>query len=104
MQGSALHAQAAGPATPPDDHTPRLIPRTSAEREQRFLLQHRVILNVRVADPTGRAPSELQQKDFTLYDNDQARKLASVRLVDGGAAGAHVILLLDAVNRFSNQV
>ena len=104
MSGGALHAQTAGPATPSDDHTPRLIPRTSAEREQRFLAQHRVILNVRVADPTGRALSPLQQNDFTLYDNDQARKLASVRLVDGGAGGAHVIVVLDAVNRFSHQV
>ena len=104
MRGVVSHAQMAGSATPSDNHTPRLIPRTSAEREQRFLSQHRVILNVRVADPTGRALSELQQNDFTLYDNNQARKVQSVRLVDGAAGGAHVIVVLDAVNRFSNQV
>src|SRR5579871_2267960 len=70
-------AGAASQAPPPSsDQTPRLIPRTHDEREQRFLAQHRIILNVEVADAAGKPAADLTQADFTLFDNDQQRKLA----------------------------
>jgi len=83
---------------------PRLIPRTSAEREQRFVTQHRIILNVRVSDASGTPLFGLKQSDFTVYDNDQPRQLVSFRAVDGNAGAAHVLVVLDAVNNFTRQV
>jgi VWFA-related protein len=100
----AFQAQSTSPAEPAGDHTPRLIPRTPQQREQRFIAQHRIILNVGVADSAGKPLTELKQEDFTLYDNDQPRKLVSFRAVQGSAAGAHVILVLDAVNLFTHQL
>jgi VWFA-related protein len=91
---------------PPADQTPRLIPRTHNEREQRFLAQHRIILNVQVADSAGKPAGDLAQADFTLYDNDQQRKLVGFSSVKGDSAAAppHVILVLDTVNNFSRPL
>ncbi len=100
----AFQAQSAGPALPPDNHAPRLIPRTSAERQQRYLTRHRIILNVHVADPSGKLDRDLNQADFTVYDNDQPRNLVSFRSVDGTAAQAHVLIVLDAVNNSTRQI
>src|SRR5579862_6003118 len=102
FQARAFQAQSAGPALPADN--PRLIPRTSAEREQRYLAQHRIILNVHVANASGDSYRDLAQADFTLYDNDQPRNLVSFRSVEGNAAQAHVILVLDAVNNSTKQI
>ena len=91
---------------PPSDPSPRLIPRTQAEREQRFLTQHRIILNAEVADASGKATTDLQPADFTLYDNDQPRKLVSLSRAKGDSASAatHVVIVLDAVNNFSRPL
>jgi VWFA-related protein len=103
IKAPAFQAPSTPPASP-DEPTPRLIPRTPAEREQRFVDQHRVILNVRVADATGKPISELSQGDFTLYDNDQPRKLVSFRSVGGATGGAHIIFVIDGVNNFTKQI
>jgi len=62
------------------------------------------MLNVRVNDTSGKPVSTLNQADFTLYDNDQTRKLASFRSQDGAASGAHFIFVIDAVNNFTKQI
>lgn len=103
-QARAFQAQSAGPALPPDNHGPQLIPRSSTEREQRYLLQHRIILNVHVAKTSGEPSRDLAQANFTLYDNDQPRNLVSFRSVEGNAAQAHVLLVLDAVNSSTKQI
>ena len=100
----AFQASPAAPAGSDDGHTPRLIPRTSAEREQRFLTQHRIVLNVHVSDASGKPYYELRQADFTVYDNSQTRNLVTFRSIEGAAGGAHVILVLDAVNNFTKRV
>jgi VWFA-related protein len=100
---AAVQAMAQAPA-PSGERIPRLIPRTRTEREQRFVAQHRIILNVRVADASGKPQPDLNEADFTLYDNDQPRKLVSFRSVDANAGGAHVILVIDAVNNFTRQI
>jgi len=93
------------PDSPPVQ-TPRLIPRTHDEREHRFQALHRIILNVHVEDASGKPTTDLQQSDFTLYDNDQQRKLVGFSSPPGDAAKAppHVILVLDAVNNFSKPL
>ena len=101
-----LPAQQARPANS-DVHAeniPRLIPRTRAEREQRFVAQHRVILNVRVADASGAPQTGLTQSDFSLYDNDELRPLVSFRAVNGNSGAAHIILVIDAVNNYTKQL
>ena len=102
--GVSFQAPTAAPAASADSHSPRLIPRTSAEREQRFITQHRIILNVHVSDVSGKPYRELNQADFIIYDNDRAQKLVSFRAVEGSAAQAHVILVLDTVNSSSRQL
>ena len=104
LDGRAFQSQSADSAPPPDNSSPRLIPRTSAERQQRYLTQHRIILNVRVADASGKPDRDLNQADFTLYDNDQPRNLVTFRSVEGSAALAHVLIVLDAINNSSKQI
>jgi VWFA-related protein len=103
-QSRAFQVPPAGPATSTAGRTPRLIPRTSAEREQRFLTQHRIILNVHVSDSAGKPHPELSQADFTVLDNAQARNLVTFRSIEGAAGGAHVVLVLDALNNFTRQI
>ena len=90
----------------PSDQAPQLIPRTHEEREQRFLAQHRIILNVQVVDVGGKPSADLAQADFTLYDNDQQRKLAGFSFVKGEvtAAPPHIILVFDTVNDFTRPL
>src|SRR5579864_6113610 len=87
------------PDSPPGQ-TPRLIPRTHDQREQRFQALHRIILNVNVEDASGKPYTDLKQTDFTLYDNDQPHSLVafSPGAGDSANAPAHVVLVLDAVN------
>ncbi|HEY3628506.1 MAG TPA: VWA domain-containing protein [Terracidiphilus sp.] len=103
-QSRAFQVPPAGPAASTAGRTPRLIPRTSAEREQRFLTQHRIILNVHVSDSAGKPHPELSQADFTVLDNAQARNLVNFRSIEGATGGAHVVLVLDALNNFTRQI
>ena len=103
-QARPFQAPPAAPAASADGHTPRLIPRTPAEREQRFVAQHRIILNVHVSDASGKPYPALNQADFTVYDNAQARNLVTFRSIEGAAGGAHVILVLDALNNFTKPL
>lgn len=105
-QSAAFQAPSGDPAEPPSDSTPQLIPRTHAEREQRYIAEHRIILNVRVSDASGKPFRDLHQADFTLFDNDQQRKLVTFRSVEGNSptAAAHVILVFDTVNNYSKQL
>jgi VWFA-related protein len=62
----------------------------------------RMTLDVVVTDKSGKPVSGLRQRDFTLLDNKQPRKILSFHAVEGGTATAdspvEVILLMDAVN------
>lgn len=100
----SLPAQQAAPPAPsphqPANQSPRLIPRTGADRELRYQADHSVVLNVRVADASGKPATELKQADFTLLDDQQRRNIVSFRSVEGGSATApvHIVLVLDTVN------
>ena len=104
---SALAQQPAAPS-PGQSRTPvpALTPRTHEEREQRYQTEHHVILNVLVADRSGKPVTGLSQNDFTVLDNGQPRKLDSFRTVEGsnGIAPVRVILMLDAVNNSPKDV
>jgi VWFA-related protein len=88
------------------EQPPSLIPRSHEERERRFQMEHRIILNVQVTDPSGNPVRKLDAKDFTLLQDRQPHALVSFRTVDGPNASAptHVIVLLDGVNDSSRDI
>lgn len=97
-----LFAQQTSPApaeSAPSD-APALIPRTSAERVQDYLNEHRIILNVLVTDASGKPVTGLKQDDFRVRQDQQPLDILTFRPAVGDApvAPAHVILLLDMVN------
>lgn len=59
---------------------------------------NRIYLNVVVTHKSGPPISGLQQKDFTLIDNNVPQTIASFQAVDGDKAPIEVIVLIDAVN------
>ena len=83
-----------------------LVPRTHAEREDRYRAQHRILLNVLVTDASGKPVTGLNQEDFTLIDNGQPQKAATFRAVNGsvGFAPVRIVLMLDAVNNSSTDI
>src|ERR1035438_2126060 len=95
--------QQASPAPPPPI---TLIPRSHEEREVKYRLEHRIVLNVLVSDASWKPVTDLKQEDFTLLDNGQSRKVTSFRQVRGsaGIAPVRVLLMLDAVNNSPRDV
>lgn len=79
---------------------PTLKTRTKEQRDRAFLAAHRITINVQVDDSVGKPVPDLAAGDFTLFDNNQPRKIAGIHMIDGGVLNdaTEVILLLDAVN------
>lgn len=80
--------------------TPVLKTRTKEEREELYARSHRITINVQVSDSSGNPVADLDAADFSLYDNQQARKIAAFHPIDGAALydATRVVILLDAVN------
>lgn len=96
-------AQAApSPAQP----SPQLIPRTHADREMRYRMEHRIILNVQVSDVAGKSIPHLTEKEFTLLLDHKPYPLVSVREapLHAALAPAHIILVLDTINSSSHDL
>jgi VWFA-related protein len=57
-------------------------------------------MNVQVTDSAGNPVSNLGAGDFTIYDNNQLRKIALFHPIDGAALydATRIVILLDAVN------
>jgi VWFA-related protein len=83
-----------------------LIPRSPADRERAIQAERHILLNVFVTDASGKPVTGLKQEDFTLLDDQQPRKIASLQAVKGSAAIApvHVMLMLDTLNNSSASV
>lgn len=90
----------AGLVLPLAAQNPTLKTRTKEQREREYLAAHRITLNVQVDDRSGKIVPDLAASDFTLFDNDQPRKIAWVHMIDGEAMNdaTEVIIVLDAVN------
>jgi VWFA-related protein len=58
----------------------------------------RIDLDVVVTAKTGPPVGDLQQQDFTLFDNKTPRHLTSFQAVTGSQNTTHILLLIDAVN------
>ena len=84
-----------------DSQSPKLIPRSHEEREQKFHEEHHAIFNVKVTDASGDPIAELKPGDFSLIDNAEPREIASLRFIDHGTplSTPRVVLLLDALNQ-----
>lgn len=57
-------------------------------------------MNVQVTNSAGEPVSDLRAEEFTLYDNQQPRRIVAFHPIDGEAQsdGTQVLILLDAVN------
>ncbi len=89
-------------AEPARDSHIQLIPRTKEQREERYLAQHRLMLNGQVSDSSGKPVLGLKTEDFNLLDEGQSRRIANFRAIDDGAlARAHVLILIDSLNNSS---
>jgi VWFA-related protein len=95
ISGCAQQNGVAGQSAPPAS-----LPPGGASRH--------MTLDVVVTDKSGRPVSGLQERDFTLLDNKQPRKIASFHAVEGTTATAdppvQVILLMDGINALFTNV
>lgn len=100
---AATPGQPTSPAPPPPI---TLIPRSHEEREDRYRTQHRIILNVFVADRSGKPVRGLKEDEFSILDKGQLRTISSFREVEGskGLVPARVVLMLDAVNNSPREI
>jgi VWFA-related protein len=90
-----------GQSTAPASAPPAVLMRRSPEdRDRASRVAHHIILDVVVTDASGKPVSGLQEKDFTLLDNQQPQQIVSFQAVEGRTAKppAHVILMLDILN------
>jgi len=72
----------------------QLIPRTKAQREQKYEAEHRISLIVQVTDSVGKPVSGLMAEDFSVFDNQKPQKIGAFREVDGKTFTASVRLVL----------
>jgi VWFA-related protein len=79
---------------------PTLKTRTREERERAYEESRRITINVQVTDNAGKPVTDVEAKDFTIFDNHQPRKVSLFHVVDGEAMNdaTAVVILLDAVN------
>jgi len=79
---------------------PTLKTRTKEQREREYLAAHRITINVQVADSAGKLVPDLAAADFTLFDNNQPRKIVGLHMMNGEAMSdaTEVVIVLDAVN------
>ena len=79
---------------------PTLKTRPKEDRDRQFQESHRITLNVQVTDNAGKPVTDLDARDFTLFDNHQPRRLAAFHAIDGEALNdaTEIVIVLDAVN------
>jgi VWFA-related protein len=78
----------------------QLIPRTKAQREQKYEAEHRISLIVQVTDSVGKPVSGLMAEDFSVFDNQKPQNIGTFREVDGKTftADVHAVIVLDGIN------
>ena len=67
---------------------PTLKTRSKEEREERSSATHRIVMNVQVTNASGNPVSDLRAEEFSLYDNQKARKIVAFHPIDGAARHA----------------
>lgn len=82
----------------------RPIPRTQAEREKAYRLEHRIRLNVSVTDASGEPVAGLSQANFTLRDDGKPAEIGTFHAVGPNrrAVARHVTLVIDGINSNSS--
>lgn len=92
---------------PGDNSTsPKLIPRTKAERDAQYALHHRILLNVQVTDSSGHAVLGLAARDFTLQVNKRPQAITTFRAVEdsGETAQARAFFVVDMLNNSAREL
>ncbi len=88
-------------AQAPDATSPiQLVPRTKAEREQKYQDEHRISFIVQVADSSGSPVTGLKAEDFSVLDNQKSQHIEKFREVNGKTftADVQVVIVLDGIN------
>ncbi len=96
-------ARGQGTATPQPAQSQPAGPNQGPTLTTRPPTERRVTLYVQAADKSGKPVRGLQQQDFTIFDDQQPRQIASFQAVDLQASAASVppleiVLVVDAVN------
>ena len=102
---AAVHG--AAQITPADGSpSPKLIPRTKAERDAQYAFHHRILLNVQVTDSSGHAVTGLNASNFTLQISNKPQPITSFQAIeDGGTtAHAHAFFLIDMLNNSARDL
>jgi VWFA-related protein len=97
---AACGVDAVGRAQDPGSTSPKLIPRTKAEREHKYRAHRLITLIAQVTDSSGKPVTGLKADDFSLLDNQTPAKTTSFHEFEGPAsmANVHVMFVLDAIN------
>ncbi|MBB5058809.1 hypothetical protein HDF16_003523 [Granulicella aggregans] len=98
LVGQVLTAKS-GPA-PQKPLSPGLLRISKEDRDALLRLDHRVLLNVVVTDPSGAPVGGLKEEDFTVLDQSGPQAINSFQMVEGNSptGRAHIVLLIDSVN------
>src|SRR5579859_5030303 len=83
---AACGVDAVGWAQNPDSTSPKLIPRTKAEREHRYQAHHLISLIAQVTESSGKPVTGLKADDFFLLDNQTPAKITSFHEFEGPAS------------------
>lgn len=85
---------------PGDGASPKLIPRTKAEREAQYAFHHRILLNVQVIDSAGHPVIGLDARSFTILIDHQPQAITSFRSIQDGGTTAHAraFFVIDMLN------
>jgi VWFA-related protein len=79
---------------------PKLVPRSKAAREERYVAHHRILLNVQITDASGHPVIGLNAHDLVVQINRQPETITSFQEIrNGGAtAHAHAFFVVDMLN------
>lgn len=86
--------------------SPKLIPRTKAERDAQYAFHHRILLNVQVTDRWGHPVKGLNAGDFALHVNSKSQAIQSFQAIQDGGTTAHAraFLVIDKLNNSARDL
>ena len=86
--------------------SPKLIPRTKAERDAQHAFHHRILLNVQVTDRSGHAVKGLNASNFALHVDSKPQAIESFQAIQDGGATAHAraYLVIDKLNNSAREL
>ena len=86
--------------------SPKLVPRTKAERDAQYAFHHRILLNVQVTDSSGHSVNGLNASNFTLKIDNSPQAITSFRAIEDGGTTAHAraFFVIDKLNNSARDL